>query len=63
MGWEIKYKPENVGGSGRIRTHEIGTSYHTSFQVMAVMTASVRYHLVAGGGFEHSDLQLMRLTS
>ena len=51
------------GGSGRIRTHEIGTSYHTSFQVMAVMTASVRYHLVAGGGFEHSDLQLMRLTS
>lgn len=32
------------GGSGRIRTHEIGTSYHTSFQVMAVMTASVRYH-------------------
>ena len=49
MGREFKKKDLlMIGGSGRIRTHEIGTSYHTSFQVMAVMTASVRYHIGCG---------------
>ena len=32
------------GDSGWIRTSGTDTSCHTSFQVMAVMTASVRYH-------------------
>lgn len=49
------------GDSGRIRTHGTDTSCHTSFQVMAVMTSSVRYHIGCSPSYRPKLKKLMRL--